>query len=120
MLRGLARGLGAARGVMAKRIATHDGSFHCDEALACFMLRRHTQEFAGATVVRTRNPEVLASCDIVVDVGAVYDPARNLFDHHQREFQDTLNESYSIRLSSAGLIYKHFGREVLPRGLGSR
>ena len=25
---------------------------------------------------------------VVLDVGAVYDPARNRFDHHQKEFTD--------------------------------
>ena len=38
---------------------------------------------------------------------------RNRFDHHQREFTGTMSEKYSIKLSSAGLIYKHYGREIL-------
>jgi hypothetical protein len=33
-------------------------SFHCDEALACFLLGR-TKQFAGASIVRTRDPAVL-------------------------------------------------------------
>lgn len=48
----------------------------------------------------------------MVDVGAVYDPATHRYDHHQREFQGTL-EGYKTRLSSAGLVYKHFGKEIL-------
>ncbi|KAI9206710.1 metal-dependent protein hydrolase [Polychytrium aggregatum] len=95
-----------------KVIATHSGSFHADESLAVYMLRL-TKEFAGAEIVRTRDPAVIAAADIVVDVGAEYDPARNRFDHHQREFKDTFDSHHSIRLSSAGLVYKHFGREVL-------
>lgn len=34
--------------------------------------------------MRTRDPEKLASCDIVVDVGGEYDPQRHRYDHHQR------------------------------------
>lgn len=34
--------------------------------------------------IRTRDPAVLDTCDVVVDVGGVYDPAKNRFDHHQR------------------------------------
>ena len=41
-----------------KRIGTHDGTFHCDEALACFLLKR-TKEFSGASITRTRDPAVL-------------------------------------------------------------
>lgn len=96
-------------------IATHDGSFHCDEAMACGLLR-HTSQFAAANVVRSRIPAQHSLCNIVVDVGAVYDPARNLLDHHQPEFQDTMNtglHQYSTRLSSAGLVYKHYGHEIL-------
>lgn len=49
---------------------------------------------------------------MVVDVGAVYDAANNRFDHHQREFNQVM-EGYNTKLSSAGLIYKHFGRDVI-------
>lgn len=37
-----------------------------------------------AEVVRTRDPELLAECDVVVDVGGEYDPERHRYDHHQR------------------------------------
>lgn len=49
---------------------------------------------------------------MVVDVGAVYDAERHRYDHHQREFTTTL-EGYSTKLSSAGLVYKHFGKKIL-------
>lgn len=35
--------------------------------------------------------QVLDECDIVVDVGATYDPKKHRYDHHQRGFNDTLN-----------------------------
>lgn len=35
-------------------------------------------------MVRTRDPERLAECDVVVDVGGEYDPERHRYDHHQR------------------------------------
>ena len=68
---------------MAKLIGTHSGSFHCDEALAIAMLRRLPQ-FEGATVLRSRDNSLLEKCDIVVDVGGVFDAAKLRFDHHQR------------------------------------
>ncbi|KAJ7181688.1 GAMM1 protein [Mycena crocata] len=81
-----------------KVIGTHNGTFHCDEALA---------------VKRSRDPAVLESCDIVVDVGAVYDETKNLFDHHQRGFTEVFGHGFETKLSSAGLVFKHFGKEVV-------
>jgi hypothetical protein len=63
-------------GPSTKTIATHSGSFHCDEALGCYLLRQ-TDEFAGARIVRSRDPEVLKGADVVIDVGAVYDPGES-------------------------------------------
>lgn len=40
-----------------KRVGTHNGSFHCDEALGCFMIRL-TDKFFNAEIVRTRDPQV--------------------------------------------------------------
>lgn len=96
-------------------IGTHDGSFHCDEAMACGLLR-HTKEFHAANVVRSRVPAQHLLCNIVVDVGSVYDASKNLLDHHQPEFQDKMHtglNQYNTRLSSAGLVYRHYGREIL-------
>jgi len=58
--------------------------------------------------------------DIVVDVGAEYDPARQRYDHHQREFTTTFDDKHTVtKLSSAGLVYKHFGKEVLASIVGA-
>lgn len=101
----------------AKVIGTHNGNFHCDEALAIALLSL-TDEFGqNSIVVRTRNEQVLNRCDLLVDVGAVYDPSRHRYDHHQSTFKDSLNGKYSTRLSSSGLIYKHFGKEIISKYL---
>lgn len=36
-----------------------------------------------------------------------------MFDHHQRSFSGTFGHGFSTRLSSAGLVYKHFGRRIV-------
>ncbi|XP_025738946.2 MYG1 exonuclease isoform X1 [Callorhinus ursinus] len=104
------------------RIGTHNGTFHCDEALACALLRL-LPEYRDAEIVRTRDPEKLASCDIVVDVGGEYDPQRHRYDHHQRSFTETMSslspgKPWQTKLSSAGLIYLHFGHKLLAQLLG--
>ena len=132
------RAMGAAANDAKRRIlriGTHSGTFHCDEALGCFLLqqvsahhcttppppsraRQHwlcvrlvtletsaapactsgavlsagpnkpcllhrerrsspplqTAAFKGAEVVRSRNPEVLKDLDVIIDVGATYEP----------------------------------------------
>lgn len=93
------------------QICTHSGSFHADEALAVYMLRLLPQ-YAQAKLVRSRNAQDWEESDIVMDVSGKYDQVK-YFDHHQREFTTTFNEKYTTKLSSAGLIYKHFGRDIL-------
>lgn len=105
--------------VPAPTIGTHDGTFHCDEALACHMLRV-LPRFASSPIVRTRDPATLSTLDVLVDVGAVYDPSALRFDHHQRTFAATLSDApprNRTKLSSAGLVYKHFGRDVIAHVL---
>ncbi|KAG8982862.1 hypothetical protein FRB90_006492, partial [Tulasnella sp. 427] len=100
----------------SKMIGTHNGTFHCDEALAVFLLRQ-TNTYRDADLTRTRDPKLLDICDIVVDVGAVYDPEKLRFDHHQREFDGVFGYGYGTKLSSAGLIYKHYGKEIISNHL---
>jgi uncharacterized UPF0160 family protein len=42
-------------------------------------------------------------------------PIRNRFDHHQRGFTETFDSQHRTKLSSAGLIYKHFGKDILAK-----
>ncbi|XP_047175053.1 MYG1 exonuclease-like [Vigna umbellata] len=96
-----------------KRVGTHNGSFHCDEALGCFMIRL-TQKFKQR---RNRDHIVLEGLDAVLDVGGVYDPARDRYDHHQKGFEEVFGHGFSTKLSSAGLVYKHFGKEIIAKEL---
>lgn len=106
-------------------IGTHSGVFHCDEVLACFMLKQ-LPHYKDAEIIRTRDPNVLSTCDIVVDVGGVYDPTKHRYDHHQRGFDHTIStvrpdiaKDRNIKLSSAGLVYAHFGFEVIKEILAT-
>ena len=46
-------------------------------------------------------------------MGGEYSPSTHRYDHHQRGFIETLSPEHPIKLSSAGLVYKHFGRDVI-------
>ena len=99
-------------------IATHDGKFHADEALACFMLKL-LPEYQSAQIVRTRDPATIEKAHVVVDVGAVYDPLSHRYDHHQASFSHSMSSLRPdkrwkpIKLSSAGLVYHHFGERIV-------
>jgi uncharacterized UPF0160 family protein len=93
-------------------IVTHNNQFHMDDVIACFMLKTM---HPTADIVRTRDPQVIEGGDYAVDVGDVYSPERRRYDHHQRGFTQTYNEHTSIKMSSAGLVFKHHGEEFLEK-----
>ncbi|XP_071647583.1 MYG1 exonuclease-like [Temnothorax longispinosus] len=71
---------------------------------------------------KSQDRSVLDNCDIVVGVGGEYDPSRHRYDHHAREFQESVSTivkksgcNWTNKLSSAGLIYCHFGHDILKR-----
>ncbi|THH03864.1 hypothetical protein EW145_g5947 [Phellinidium pouzarii] len=66
---------------------------------------------------RSRDSKILDECDIVVDVGGVYDDSVRRYDHHQRDFQGEFDHGFTTKLSSAGLVYKHYGREIIASRL---
>ncbi|KMZ73569.1 hypothetical protein ZOSMA_146G00450 [Zostera marina] len=100
----------------SKRVGTHNGSFHCDEALGCFMIRL-TSKFKDSQIVRSRDPKVLDTLDAVLDVGGVYNPDTDRYDHHQKGFSQVLGHGFETKLSSAGLVYKHYGMEIVAKEL---
>ena len=101
-----------------KKIGTHDESFHCDEVLACVMLKM-LPTYKDAEIIRTRDKSVLDSCDIVVDVGGVFHHRNKRYDHHQYDFNETMRSiskrklKYDTKLSSAGLVYWFYGKEII-------
>jgi len=92
-------------------VAVHNGQFHADETTAVALLKI----IRNIKIVRTRDPSQLAKADIVVDVGKVYDPENFKFDHHQYSPDESprFSDKYSIPMSSVGMVYKHFGKEIL-------
>lgn len=62
-------------------IATHDGIFHADEVMAIAILKTAYCD-VDIQIIRTRNPELLATADIRVDVGGKYNPGTGDYDHH--------------------------------------
>lgn len=96
----------------SKIVAAHSGSFHADDVLSCTMAK-YIEQFRGFWIVRSRNMKILKEADMVVDVGGIFDPETNRFDHHMKEFNHTFDDVLKIKMSSAGLVYKYHGKEVI-------
>lgn len=73
--------------------------------------------YHNSALIRTRDPALLQTCHTVVDVGGEYDASTNRYDHHQRTFATTFPER-PTKLSSAGLVYMHFGKAIIAQHLG--
>lgn len=92
-------------------VVTHNGSFHADEVFGCATLLLWAEkENKRIKIIRTRDPEIIAKADIVLDVGMTYDPSHNRFDHHQENGAGTRDNG--IPYSSIGLIWKHFSHTL--------
>ena len=90
-----------------KTIATHNGNFHADDVFSIAALKNI---FPSSKLIRTRDVELIAKADIVVDVGGEYDADTDRFDHHQRGGAG--ERENGIPYSSFGLIWQKYGVEI--------
>ncbi len=90
-----------------KTIVTHDGNFHADDVFSVAALKTIFPDF---NLIRSRNADVIAKADIVIDVGGEYDADAGRFDHHQRGGAGARDNG--IPFSSFGLIWKKYGLAI--------
>src|SRR5215213_6104431 len=102
---------GAATGmsptIEAMKVATHSGSFHADDVFALAALSMLGEPIE---VVRTRDADAMAACDVRVDVGFADDPATGDFDHHQRGGAG--ERPNGVRYASFGLVWRAYGARL--------
>ena len=91
-----------------KKIVTHSGNFHTDEVFASAVLAILND--GDVEIIRSRDPEVWAQGDFVVDVGGIYDSSIGRFDHHQQGGAGVRENG--IPYSSFGLVWKEYGEQV--------
>jgi uncharacterized UPF0160 family protein len=89
------------------KVVTHDGSFHADEVFAIAALGLLGEPLE---ILRSRDPTVIRSADVRVDVGFRYDPDAGDYDHHQRDFD--LTRDNGIGYAAFGLIWRRFGAHI--------
>jgi len=87
-----------------RSFATHSGTFHADEVTACAFLLLYDL-IDRNKIYRTRDQELINSCEYVCDVGGEYDIKKRRFDHHQVDYRG--------KLSSAGMVLKYLRAQEL-------
>ena len=89
-------------------IVVHDGRFHADDIFACATLQILLK--GTGKIVRTRDPNIIAQADYVMDVGGIYDPAQKRFDHHQHGGAGVRENG--IPYAAFGLVWKEYGAAI--------
>ena len=89
-------------------VITHSGTFHADDVFACATLSLLFKN--RIKIVRTRDEKIIEKGDIVLDVGGIYDPKENRFDHHQSGGAG--KHANGVPYASFGLVWKHYGKEL--------
>ncbi|MDF7822551.1 MYG1 family protein [Pontiellaceae bacterium B12227] len=91
---------------MKKIFGTHSGNFHADDVFAVAALSLLHPDYE---IRRSRDPEIWAQCDYLVDVGGRYDHAEKVYDHH---FKNGPTYEDGLKMSSIGLVWKHYGKKI--------
>lgn len=100
-------------------IATHSGTPHADDIFACVAFKLNL-ELGGkkAIIVRTKDQAIVEIADAVIDIGKIYDPEKNRFDHHQEGGAGI--HSSGTKKASFGLVWSHLGITLTERYLKSK
>lgn len=89
-------------------VITHSGSFHSDDVFAAAVLHLYYQKIKKPyKLIRTINPAIIKTGNIVFDIGGEYDQETNLFDHHQKGGAG--ERENGIPFASFGLVWKKYG-----------
>ena len=89
-------------------IVAHNGGFHADDVFACATL---SLVLGGrCKIIRTRDEKIINSADFVVDVGGIYNPEINRFDHHQ--IGGAGIHKNNIPYAAFGLVWKKYGEKL--------
>ncbi len=101
-----------------KKIITHNGDFHADDVFAVAAIQIYLEkqglvldkDFEIIRTDRDQDFSWVTDNDIIMDVGFVYDEAKNKFDHHQASFNE--KQEFEIPYSSFGLVWRKFGKSI--------
>lgn len=90
-------------------IITHDNRFHASDVVAYTLIN---EIYPNNMLTRTSDENEIKQGEILISVGCQYDPANNKFDNHQYT-NEYFNPSCTVPMSSAGMVYKKYGKEYI-------
>lgn len=94
-----------------KKLITHNGKFHTDDVLAGAILEMYFEKQGELfEFIRTRDEEIIKTGDVVFDIGNIYNPELNYYDHHQKGRAG--ERTNGISYAACGLVWKHFGPQL--------
>lgn len=99
-------------------VFTHNGTFHTDDCMAVAILERmlELENRFEMNLVRTRDFESFPKDGyrkiFFLDVGMVYDPNNNKFDHHQSDFTESYSSKYKHPMAACGQVWKKYGKFI--------
>ena len=97
-------------------IQTDDGRLHPDECAAITLLSNYySRKNIPITIHRSKEPDY---SNILIGIGGKYDAEHMHFDHHQNTFIEKWPSS-DVVLSSAGLVWRHYGKKIVEMYLTS-
>lgn len=102
------------RKVTAPIILTHPGRMHTDEVLAIAVIIAGTLlDYRKVYIVRSRDRYWPDKASHVVDIGGVYDPSQERYDHHH----STFNTKYidGTKYASSGLVWLNHGKTLISK-----
>jgi len=91
-----------------KILITHDSTFHADDLFSTATLSILNN--GNIKVIRTRDTQLIKTADYVYDVGGIYDPSINRFDHHQKGGAGVRENG--VPYASFGLVWKTYGEQI--------
>ncbi len=96
-----------------KLIVTHAANFHVDDlfgtACAILLFEKRGYKKSQIKIKRSLDPKVWATADILLDIGRVYNPKKDRFDHHQ---DLNITHSNGLKYAAFGLFWKKYGKEM--------
>ncbi len=90
------------------KVAVHNGNFHADDVFAVAILSLYLKK--PLKIFRTRDEKIIKKMDYILDVGRVYNPKENKFDHHQEGWNE--KRANGILYATAGLVWKEYGEKI--------
>jgi uncharacterized UPF0160 family protein len=95
-------------------VSTHDGFFHADDVFALAVVNLWAKGGGKQiSIIRSRKKEIFEKAELVVDIGGVYEPETNHFDHHQQGGAG--KRPNGIPYAAFGLMWKHFGEKITSK-----